>query len=411
MKKLLVLFIAIAMVAAFALPASAFESKFGGYWRVRGYMDRNFTGEDESEAMDVTQTDTRTRLYYTAVFSDNLKLVNKFEMDAVFGDGGSYGDIGADGVKVEVKNSYAEFKLGALNFKMGVQGAAIARGIIFDDDFSGANIAYMGEGVTVPFMWIKAYEGGYGKDANDNDVDYYGLLPTFTVSDGISVNPFVVYATSEDASAWGRTSAFEEVNIWYVGVNADLKLDAVSLWFSGIYEGGDVDYAAGGDGDISAWVVGFGASMGVGPVDVHGQFMYATGDGDSDEDVEEFFVPQGASYYWAEIMGYGIFDNQGSANSPTDQMTNIMFAGIGASFKPVDKLKLAADLWYAKLAEENAAGDDDLGTELDFVVTYNLVDNLNLDVVAAYLFTGDATYKGDNDENAYELGYRLSLSF
>jgi hypothetical protein len=405
------------MVATFAVPASAFENKFGGYWRVRGYMNRNFTGEDETEAMDVTMMDTRTRLYYTAVFSDNLKFVNKVEMDAVFGSNahqGAYGDIGADGVGVEVKNSYADFNLGSLNFKAGVQGAAIARGFIFDDDFSGLNIAYMGDGVTVPFVWIKAYEGSAdgGKDANENDVDYYALIPTFAVGDGISVNPIVVYATSEDASQWSSTAAYEEVNLWYVGATADITMDAVSIWLLGLYEGGDVDFAGGGNGDVSAWAFGAGASLAAGPVDVHGQIVYATGDGDSDDDVEVFFVPKGASYYWAEIMGSGTFDwNMGSANSPEDQITNVFFAGIGASFKPIDKLTLGADLWYAKLAEENAAGDEDLGTELDFKLTYNLVDNLNLDVIAAYLFTGDATYKGDNDENAYELGYRLSLSF
>jgi hypothetical protein len=411
MKKLLVLFIALAMVAAFAMPASAFENKFGGYWRIRGYMDRNFTGEDDSESMDVTQIDTRTRLYYTAIFSDNLKFVNKFEMDAVFGADNSYGDVGADGVNVEVKNSYADFNLGALNFKTGVQGVFVSRGFIFDDDMAGFAISYKGEGITVPFVWYKAYEGGYGKDANDNDVDYYGLVPTFAIGDGISLNPFVLYATSEDASMWDSTAAFEELNVWYLGVNADIKMDAVSLWLTGIYEGGDADFVGGGNGDITAYLLAAGASMGVGPVDIHGEVVYATGDGDSDEDLETFFVPQGQSYYWAEIMGYGTFDNQGSANSPTDQIGNIMFANIGASFKPIDKLTLGADLWYAQLAEENAAGDDDLGTELDFSLTYNLVDNLNLDVIAAYLFTGDATYKGDNDENAYELGYRLSLSF
>ena len=43
------------------------------------------------------------------------------------------------------------------------------------------------------------------------------------------------------------------------------------------------------------------------------------------------------------------------------------------------------------------------------------MDNLNLDIVAAYLFTGDATYKqgrgGADQEDAYEIGTQLSLSF
>jgi hypothetical protein len=37
---------------------------------------------------------------------------------------------------------------------------------------------------------------------------------------------------------------------------------------------------------------------------------------------------------------------------------------------------------------------------------------LNLDLVGAYLFADDATsVDGDNDEDPYELGARLSISF
>jgi hypothetical protein len=88
-----------------------------------------------------------------------------------------------------------------------------------------------------------------------------------------------------------------------------------------------------------------------------------------------------------------------------------MAFNLGASFKVLESVKLSADLWYAKLAEENAAGDDDLGTELDLMASFTIVDNLKMDLVAAYLWAGDATYKGDNDSNPYEFGTRLSLAF
>ena len=140
MKKLLVFGLAALLVIAFCVPASALENVFGGYWRVRGYKMKDFSGSDIGNDDDASQTTTRTRLYYTAVLNDNLKFVNKFEMDAVFGGqgDGSYGDLGADGVRVEVKNSYADFNTGPLNWKLGVQGAAIGRSLVFDNDFAGA---------------------------------------------------------------------------------------------------------------------------------------------------------------------------------------------------------------------------------------------------------------------------------
>jgi outer membrane protein W len=108
-------------------------------------------------------------------------------------------------------------------------------------------------------------------------------------------------------------------------------------------------------------------------------------------------------------MGYGIVDNQVSNNSCADKISNIMALNIGASMSPMEKLTLGADIWYAALAEDDAAGEDYLGTELDLSASYAIMDNLNLDVVAAYLFAGDAT--GGGDEDPMQLAAQLSLSF
>ena len=110
MKKLGILFFAALLVVAFTMPAAALETEFGGYWRTRAMSYNNFTGEDQSEAYDYQLVDTRTRIYFTAIINDNLKLVNKFEFDADWGDGSSYGDIGADGKVFEIKHSYADFQ-------------------------------------------------------------------------------------------------------------------------------------------------------------------------------------------------------------------------------------------------------------------------------------------------------------
>lgn len=426
MKKLLVFALAVLLVAAFCTPAPALENKFGGYWRTRAWTAMNMTGEDETEAKDVMAVDTRTRLYYTAILNDNLKLVNKFEMDAVWGDSdvNTYADIGADGKHLEIKNSYADFKVGDFHGKVGVQGGAIARGFIFDDDFGGVNLAYEGEGFSFPFIWIKAYEGGPGKEANDYDVDYYAIAPSFAAGEMMTVNPFLVYATSSDASAWGATAPYKDMSVYYVGVDVSMKMDAFSAWFTGIYEGGSLDLVEPGNygdtyydsGDVSAFLAAVGGSFSMGFGDIHGQFVYASGDDDTENpDRDDFFVPKGQSYYWAEIMGYGklgdVYYAAVSENAPADQIGNIMFANAGMTFKPVDDLTLTFDAWYAALAEAPEGVDDDLGVELDLVLTYKLVEGMNIDLIGAYLFAGDGTYNGDNDANPYELGTRLSLSF
>ena len=415
MKKLCVLLLAAVMVCAMSVPVLAFENEFGGYWRARFFTQKNFTGEDQTEAQDTSRADSRTRLFYTAHFSDDLKLVNKWEMDAVWGDtsSSSYGDISADGVAVEVKNTYADFNVGSLNFKVGTQGKTMARGLIFDDDFSGIIARYVSDTMIFPFIWMRAYEGKTGKNHSDGDVEYLALDPRFKVGEEAWLNPFVMYIYSKDASGWASLSGNKQVDVFYVGASVDAAFNFGSLWFTGIYETGSADSVLGGDSyDVSAYLVAAGASVNMGAAEIHGQVVMASGDDDmTDTDAKAFYVPQGQSYYWAEIMGYGIFDNQASANAPADQISNCQVANLGVTFSPAEKLTLTVDGWYAQLAEDDANGNKDLGTEVDLKVTYKLVENLKLEVVGAYLFAGDATNSGDNQADPYEVGARLSFAF
>jgi hypothetical protein len=434
MKKLGMLALAAVMVVMFTIPAWAIESEFGGYWRTRMYTNQNFTGEDETEARDFTGVDTRTRLFYTAIFHENLKFVNKFEFDTTWGSG-TLGDIGADGKEFEIKNSYIDANTGPVNWKVGIQGARLARGFLFDDDFSGMQINYKGDTFEVPFIWVKAFEGTNlngtnEQDANDLDMDYFGLFPKFSLGE-VSLNPYLLYVYSKDASAaqdrYGYPEIIadidlfnlDEVNTWFVGFDADATFDMLTLWFTGIYQGGEVDVKFGeNSADISAWLAAIGGSFNLGVFDIHGQGFYASGDDDfTDDDWEQFTPPPGRSYYWAEIMGFGIFDFQASANAPADNIRNVWAANLGTTIKPMDKLKVTLDVWYASLVENDVLeGDDELGTEVDLIITYEIVQNLNLDLVGAYLFAGDATTRsaadlGIDDADPYEIGARLSLSF
>lgn len=421
MKKITVVALSALLVVAFTLPASALENVFGGYWRTRAFTNQNFSGEDQSESMDRTEVDTRTRLYYTAIINDDLKFVNKFEFDADWGTG-PLGDLGADGKELEIKNSYADFNVGMVHAKVGIQGTALCRGLLFDDDFSGAVLTFKpSETVAIPLIWIKAYEGGVSN--NNLDVDYYGVAPIFTPSETLTVQPVFVWASSDNVSGWAPSyndidlANFDDLDVYYAGINADAKFEGGKFWFTGIYAGGSVDHPGPGDNstDIKAWLAALGASVDVEAADIHAQAFYATGqDGDS-EDIESFFVPGGQSYYWSEIMGLGTFDDQASKNAPGDKISNVMAANLGATVNAADGLAVTLDIWYAKLAEEiNIGGtkEDELGIEVDLKVAYEIVENMKLELIGAYLFAGDATtMKAKDEADPYELGSRISFSF
>jgi len=382
MKKIIASAVGLIMVGGVAVTtASAVESQFGGYWRTRTFFQDNFTQADSA----YNRTDTRTRLYYTAKFNDNFKFVNKFEFNANYGDTDG-GDIGTDGNTFRVKHSYADFTLGMVNTKLGLQGAVISRGFIFDDDFAGAVVTADFGMAKVPFVYISGQHDDVNATVN-SDTHIVSLMPQINISDAIRVTPHVTWATVTK----------EETDIYWLGVDADLKFDAVSAWGTFIYNGGEVVNT-----DVSAFLVAAGVDAGI----VHGQAFYATGD-DSGNDRNDFMGAPGQSYYWSEIMGLGVFDNTASANAPGNAISNVAAFNAGVTVKPMDKLKIDFDVWYAMLDEDNAAGDDDLGLEFDGKLTYALMDNLNAEFIFAYLVAGDAT----GPEDVMEGGVRVSLSF
>lgn len=437
MRKFLMFLMVLAMAFTFAVPAFALENIFGGYWRTWVFMQKDFTGEDQTEGKDLQASATRTRLYYTAKFNDNFKFVNKFEMDAIWGDNNSgYGDIGADGKAIEVKNSYADMTFAKTNLKIGVQGATLNRGFLFDDDFAGAVVTYnASDTLSIPFIWVKAYEGynnyGSGKNLNDDDVDYYGIYPTIKAGKA-TVKPVFLWLASDNPNNWFTEEfdpvemtgvpahTIENLDLYYLGFDADMPVGPASVWMTAMYEFGSFDLITATDKsgiDVGAYLFALGGSTDVDKLNLHGQIFYASGqDPDDDftagDDLTQFTGPVGQSYYWSEIMGYGIFDYDVSNGSPADRIRNIMAANIGATIKPMDKLSLTGDLWYAQLAEDNANGDNDLGIEIDLVASYSLLDNVTLDAVFAYLVAGDAT-TGDSPDDAdpIESGIQLSFGF
>ncbi len=373
--------------------SAAVESQFGGYWRNRIFVQDNFTFDDtgSNDVSSYYRADNRTRLYYTAKFSDDFKFVNKFEFNSVWGDAVG-GDVGADGNIWVVKNSYADFNVGKMvNAKFGIQGGKIARGFILDDDFSGATVTGKFGNITVPLVYasVRSEDAGGRLLADRVDEDMWAALATIKITDGMSVTPYVVLTTISG----------QETDNYYIGVDADMKFGAIGVWGTGIYNGGTVD-----DVDNVAFLAAAGVDAGL----VHGQAFYSTGDdGDDVTENNAFVQAPGSSYYWSEIMGLGVFDNRANAAAPGDNITNVWAANAGVTIKPMDKLTVDADVWYAALVEDNADGDTELGLEFDGKVGYKVYDNLTAEAIFAYLISGDAT----GDEDVIEGGVRLSLSF
>lgn len=463
MKKFTVLMLAALLVVAFAMPASALENIFGGYWRTRFFQQRNFAGDDTQgveEDFDNVMVDTRTRLKYTAKLNDNLKLVNEFEMNSNWGSGpvagfggtASYGDSGTDAMTLMIRQSYADFNVGPVNFIVGAQEFKLARGFISDDTGIGMKAIWkINDGLYIPFVWNKMLDGNdsytvalaNGEDLTRFDIDMYILSPIIMLSKDIKINPYYVFAHSQNATFFGTTlpaygaGSFDNVNAHWFGADFDGKFGPASIWFTGVLQRGDATAtgtAATATAGITAkksikmkgYLAALGGAFDLGKADIHGQAFIASGDDANianagaavdesltDKKASAFLTVGATSYYWAEIMGLGIFDQQTCIGSPGNKITNIIAANLGTTIKPTAKLSISADLWWARLKEENALNEKKLGIEADLKVTYQLVEGLSLDIVGAYLFAGDAVSveANGNENDPYEFGTRLSLSF
>jgi hypothetical protein len=426
MKKLGILTLAVVMVAMFTLPATAVEHQFGGSWWARFNSFRNMDGKDAGaidDVRDLSAVENRTRVEYTAVLNDNLKLVNRFEMDSWWGDPGTYGDIGADGVDIEVARTYIDFNMGPANFKVGVFPETLNDGYIIDDDHSGATAEFdMGMG-SVELIYVKTYEGLTDDDVND-DADFYAVAANLNLAEGISLAPTIaLYHTDEARDGFlDSGTGTDMADVYYGGLTFDGTFGPASVGFTGIYQGGEVDvYMSSDDFDISAYLLKVDFNVDLGMLGVHGEVLYATGqDPDEDDEITQFLYVDGmGGNGWAEILGEGDFWNVSQpSNAPVGtEPANIMYAGAGVTVKPVEDISLTFDLWYAELIEgvtdDNGDEVNDLGLEIDAKLSMELIEDLNLDLVAAYLLAGDAINPEDDDDEAdpFEVGAILSLSF
>lgn len=166
-------------------------------------------------------------------------------MDTQWGSAANYGRVGADAKDIEIKNSYADFNVGSVNFLVGIQNFTLARGFINDDDIAGLKAIWkVNDGLSLVFAYEKLLEGGAGRHANENDVETYILTPIISLSKDITIKPYYVFLHSQDAllmpaGTGTTTNLLDNVNAHVLGADFDAKMGPASVWLTGIMQFGD----------------------------------------------------------------------------------------------------------------------------------------------------------------------------
>jgi len=248
----------------------------------------------------------------------------------------------------------------------------------------------------------------------------------------------------------------ENNQLFDLGFQLGYKIDYLSAYLNFVKNFGSVKLGATptvgnqttystGSTDYTGWMIDAGVNYFCGPYTLNLGGFYTTG-GKTDQianptgggnvlvphdsDITWFVYPLSTSKYFSEIMGGGILDNtapNGGYWRGYPAPTNIWTVTAGGAWQVLPQTKLALSWWYFGTSEsvpsryDTVTGswkfDSYLGNEIDLNITQNIVDKLNLDLVGAYMFTGDAfrakTYGAsyNKDDNTYELGARLQWAW
>ncbi len=196
----------------------------------------------------------RERLQVNFIASENVQGVLYFEMGetAWGGNQAQSGQIGTDGVGVEIRRAYVDFNVPntELLFRVGLQGialpGAVAGSPILDDDMAAAVATYtINDSVTIGAFWARPWDttnmrgGGEGASIND-EFDVVGLYAPITIDGVMSLNPFVAYGiagtdylyTGTASNNIGLTTNAVDTG-WANARNGYLDNDYQYLWFAG----------------------------------------------------------------------------------------------------------------------------------------------------------------------------------
>jgi len=301
MKKVLVSLLVAAFVASSAAYCFASELDFYGYYRAAfSFVDNNAGGSVFNEDTDGEDFHAyqRVRQYFEYVTNENLKAVVGYEIDSGFGWDG--GDFGADETgQLEIKRAMVDFNWPEtdINFRVGIQGFALPGGAmgnpVLGGDMAGVIVSTpINDMLGVTAGWVRGYDGDQIGDQGAGDEIDVAMLSLPITGDGFSVNPYFVYAwLGEDAMEDNRS--YVSGSLATASIPVAYAVDPTPTPLIGISPGGeeiefgeeDPDANVTFTDDANAWWLGFDYNVNMfDPINISGQFIYGSSDGEADVD-------------------------------------------------------------------------------------------------------------------------------
>jgi hypothetical protein len=424
-------------------PSFAVELQARGSWRAAASW-YDFEGEDSNVGNNETfRARERARLWFDFIANDNLKAVLGLEIgDVVWGEAPA-GDLGTDGVAVEVKHAYFDFNIPntEINVKAGLQGIYIPGNLgspIMDDDAAAVMVsAPINDMVSVAAGWIRAIDLSDSTQSDNlpgaaqskDEVDILALLVPVN-ADGFSVTPYFLYtligkntidslsmtdkiknaATKMDPSATFNWT--DDATMWHAGFSAQVDMfDPIVVLMDAAY--GSLALEATDDVDVKGWFFDLAVDYKMDFMTPEIFFYYTSGADDDDDEISVFPSISADLTFSSFLMdGSALGECELYESDPAD----LPMWAVGLKLKDinfVEDLSHTFTIYYAKGTSDKDSvygktfAEDDSLIEVNFDTKYQIYDEL-----AAYLELGyfkfDWDKAADHDKD-WENGYKAAL--
>lgn len=425
MSKYLTVAVAALTAVAIAAPAMA-DQKISGYYRLQAITD-TVNGDPADNKKAESQIDQRFRLRYQNNLNEYVHFVYFGEVDVPWGQPskgaiGQGGRSSADGVNVETKNVYLDFKIpnSIFSFRTGIQGFGDNFDNVFvADDLNGvqANMAFAPNfGTTLAY-----FKFDEGAKMNWDDQDLYALKNKLMINHDFHMN-FDGYYLDENAA---------KIDLYTLGVSADAKMGAAGLTGWVAYQFGTDENAGAPDTDISAWAASVKGKMDIGAAKTALRLTYFSEDDDAQDDLSFNEVANGAFQFADENLSIFYSDvyynnTSGGRHAITDAVNQGY--GLFAINATADFTKLPGNC-YVKTGLGYFMSIDDsrnneavaskqgtnLGIEAAVRVGTKIAEKVDVSLNGAYAFLGDfydaAPGGGQDPDNMYKVNFMINVPY
>jgi hypothetical protein len=395
MKKFWVVLLALGLVLAFSMTASAavtFNSS-GSYF-IRGFYDDNRLLDDCKDSN--TAYGQRLRMQPVLGITDGVSLTARFDaVEKVWGTAYSSStpetNISFDRIYVTFKSPFSDG-----TFDVGYMSCGTFGTLFQDQEGDGARIKYTHPIKKAKFILVtqKNTENDIASATQeDKDSDSYGLLGFYNWEK--SEAGFMIYYTDDRTNRVGAPAASYSTQRTYFPVYFKSTIDDLYLEGEASYYWGydkKYDEASGTDVKRSGWAAYLYGKYNIKKAYVGAQVGFVSGDDPSTTKNEAGFDK---NKNWNPCLI--LFEewlttyegNLGSSATVGDSLTNGWLAQLFGGYNITDKLSVWGGLAYAKADKVAAGQDKEYGTEADVALIYQINPNLSYLVGVGYLLAGD----------------------